>query len=249
MIILHHGKEFHKWLKTNNLSVAEIRKKLNKKYNSEIYAMFKVASFRTDTIKILQEKLGYMVSTYYNEEKESASVNEKNDKDSYISDEFKSEASVLDFTKFRLIPVVSRFAYASYAERWDDPEYINHLETIPVDLPKDGKYLCFEVKGDSMSYDKPNSIEDGDKVIGRELKREYWGDKLRISDYSEWVIVHKQRGILVKSIISQDIEKGDIVCHSYNPIEKDLTINLDDVNSLFYVVEHHKRKGRKRNYF
>lgn len=151
-----------------------------------------------------------------------------------------NEAYQVDYTELSVmyVPLVSKFAYAGYLGGYGDDEYVGQLPKIPFAngfKPK-GKYLCFEVRGDSMTTDGRDSIEEGDIVLARELGRQHWMNKLHYHKY-DFIIVHKEDGILVKRIINHDVEKGILTLHSLNELYEDFTISLNDVAQLFNIVE------------
>lgn len=150
-----------------------------------------------------------------------------------------SEASTNE-QDMRLVPVINKFAYASFIEEWDHPEWLQEQQSIATLCPEDGNYLWFEVKGESMSYEGRNSIEEGDMVLGRELYKKHWSH-LQIRRIKLWIIIHRTRGIMLKEITKQD-SNGNIECYSWNPIFDDFTINLNDVVQLFYFKELRKSK-------
>ena len=134
------------------------------------------------------------------------------------------------------VRLVSTNARAGYSESYYSDEYLNDMPTLLIESDKDyhGKYLAFEVDGDSMEPE----YHKGDIVICREIKRELWKDKLH---YKEWdfVIAHGTKGIMLKQIVDQNIENGEIVCHSLNQEEHpDFILNLREVSFLYNVVEH-----------
>lgn len=138
------------------------------------------------------------------------------------------------------VPIVPIYAYAKYidefrdAEIWDGDGYFD----FPVDQIYHGSYQAFEIKGDSMDDDSKRSLSHGDIVLGRELNQSLWRDKLHTDQYPNWIIVLDET-ILCKQIIEQNLETGDIVCHSLNssPEYTDFTINLNDVRKLFNIVQ------------
>lgn len=135
----------------------------------------------------------------------------------------------------RSVPLINRFAYASYSEHWDDSEFIQSMEQIPTLQLEDGNYLWFEVKGDSMCREENPSIDEKDLVLGRELYRHHW-DKLQLRRAKIWVINHKERGLMIKEIVSQSTD-GYIKCVSWNPLVQDFELHLNDINQLFYIKE------------
>ena len=64
----------------------------------------------------------------------------------------------------------------------------------------------------------------------------YWQNKLHIRSW-DFVIVHKEDGILVKRITDHNVATGDITLHSLNPFYEDRVINLSEVSQLFNVVQ------------
>jgi phage repressor protein C with HTH and peptisase S24 domain len=135
---------------------------------------------------------------------------------------------------FRLVPVINRYAYASYVDSWDDPGYIESMQTLPTTEMEDGNYLWFEVKGDSMTSETYPSIEEGDYILGRELYKHHW-QQLQLRRIKVWIIVHRTKGILIKEIVKQD--KNIITCHSWNRFIEPFPLDLNDINQLFYFKQ------------
>ena len=150
----------------------------------------------------------------------------------------KSEVTFLDNPNFIMVSVVGQYAAAGYLKGYADEEYIDTLPKIPffVDHDPKGKYMGFEVRGDSMDDDSTNSIIEGDTLICREIKPELWYDKLHIKKYF-FVIAHKSEGVLVKQITNHNPETGDITIHSLNSFYPDQVLNLRDVAQLFNVIQ------------
>lgn len=138
------------------------------------------------------------------------------------------------------VPVVPKHSYARYIDdardaiEWDGEEFID----FPADQVYHGNYLAFEIKGDSMDDDSKRSLSDGDIVNARELSRDKWAYKLHMEKYPNWIIV-TDTTILCKQIIDQNLETGDITCHSLNnsPEYTDFTINLNEVRRMFNIVQ------------
>lgn len=150
----------------------------------------------------------------------------------------KNEVTFLDNPNFVMVSVVGQYAAAGYLKGYADEEYIEALPKIPffVDHDPKGKYMGFEVRGDSMDDDSTNSIIEGDTLICREIKPELWYDKLHIRKYY-FVIAHKTEGILVKQITNHNTDTGDITIHSLNSFYPDQVLNLRDVAQLFNVIQ------------
>lgn len=130
-------------------------------------------------------------------------------------------------------------AFGSYLSDFQNVEFIEDLEEVAftVDHIGKGKYMCFEVDGDSMNGGNLNDTPDGAELLCRELGKQHWKDGFRDSTYG-WVIVHKQT-VLFKDIIAMNFETGDITCHSRSglPNHNDFIINLNEVHQILKVIK------------
>lgn len=152
-----------------------------------------------------------------------------------------AEAAPKYFTSHTPVRVVTTTARAGYSDSYYADEYLKDMPTIMIESDREykGKYLAFEIDGDSMEpeYNK------GDIVICREIPRDHWKTKLHFRDW-DFVIAHGTKGIMVKEITAHDVETGEITCHSLNSeIHADFTLNLKEVAYLYNIVEH-RRLGR-----
>ncbi|MFZ2905295.1 MAG: helix-turn-helix transcriptional regulator [Cyclobacteriaceae bacterium] len=150
---------------------------------------------------------------------------------------FKYEAAVTDIEEVK-VPLVEYRAYAGYLRGYADQEYMESLPTITVEreMVRGGHYVCFTLMGDSMDDGTWRALLDRDKVLGKELQRHHWQNKIHLNSYP-FIIVHKSEGIVCKDITAHDIEKGIITVHSRNPIYDDYQMNLNDVLQIFFVVQ------------
>lgn len=143
------------------------------------------------------------------------------------------------------VPLVNQYAYAGYLSGYQNETYMDSLPTIPfiADHEANGKYIAFEVKGDSMNDGTEESYLEGDKLLCREIPQYLWADsKLHIRKW-DFVIVHED-GILVKRIIDHDVQNKTITVHSLNDFYPDKVISLADVRQIFNVVEIQRPKRR-----
>ena len=146
------------------------------------------------------------------------------------------EPAIIEFENF---PLVSQRAYAGYLSGYADPEYVETLPTVafPVDHTPLGKYLVFEVKGDSMDDGTYESYLEGDLLLCREVRMDLWKEsKLHFTKW-DFVIVHEE-GVLVKRIIDHNVENHTITIHSLNPSPEypDRVIDLAEVRQILNVV-------------
>ncbi|MDB0602310.1 S24 family peptidase [Tenacibaculum maritimum] len=159
-----------------------------------------------------------------------------------------TEAIPVDFTEMNImfVPLVSKFAYAGYLDNLGDDEYLEELPKIPFanDVQNRGDYLCFEVKGDSMESDTPDTILEGDVLLCRNVRQDYWKSKLHINKW-DFVIVHKERGILIKRITEHNTETHELTLHSLNDYYDDFKIHLKDVQAIFNVVDLRRKRNRR----
>lgn len=146
--------------------------------------------------------------------------------------------ATIDFDRVMLVPLVSQYAYAGYLSGFGDEEYTDSLPTIPwyVDREYKGKYMFFEVRGDSMDDGSIESYPEGSRLLSRNVGREHWRNRLPISAW-DFVIVHQSEGILAKRIVNHDTQRGVITCHSLNSLYDDFTLHLDEVMELYTIIE------------
>lgn len=144
-----------------------------------------------------------------------------------------------DLSNFILVPFVPIRARASYLASYGDPIFVENMETVAVivgDSPR-GEYRAFEVAGDSMENPGERvSYYEHDVILCRKIGRQHWTNKLHMSKW-DFVIVHREEGIVIKRITDHNLETGEIVCHSLNPLYSDFTVFLDDVLELYNVVK------------
>lgn len=177
----------------------------------------------------------YLSMTEPNMLKEEAAAAKKQQFATYLSDKF-----------IMNVPLVSKFAYAGYLSGYGDDEYIESLPTVPfvVDHEARGNYICFEVKGDSMDDGTTDGYVEGEVLLCREINQMYWAESgLHIKKW-DFVIAHREEGIVVKRIVQHDVEAGTIVIRSLNDMYPDRTLYLKDVHKIFNVVS--SQKPRKR---
>lgn len=136
------------------------------------------------------------------------------------------------------VPFVHQYAYAGYLSGFSDPEYLEDLpvEPVMVDSVPRGNYMAFEVRGDSMDDGTIRSYPARCKVVGREIQKHHWRDKLHIHKWN-FIIVHRTDGILLKQIKNHNVNTGVLTLHSFNELYEDFEINLDDVIQIFNVVK------------
>lgn len=138
------------------------------------------------------------------------------------------------------VPFVPMKVYAKYVDDHRDADLTESLDeyNFIVDQIGHGRYMAFEIKGDSMDDDTRKSLANGDIVLGRELHCDHWKEKLHTNDYPNWIIV-LDNTILCKQIIDQDVERGIITCHSLNPSPEyaDFTLRFNEIRQMFNIIQ------------
>lgn len=160
----------------------------------------------------------------------------------------KEDEAALKIMEFENFPFVSQKAYAGYLSGWADNEYVESLPTVafPVDHTPLGKYLVFEVKGDSMNDGTYDSYLDGDLLLCREVRMDLWKDSKLHFEKWDFVIVHDE-GVIVKRITGHDVRNHTITIHSLNQDKSkypDQVIDLCEVRQILNVVN--MMRPRKR---
>jgi phage repressor protein C with HTH and peptisase S24 domain len=157
------------------------------------------------------------------------------------------EAIWVKHERFMLVPMVNHRAQAGFLSGWGDDEYLEELPKIPWEVDKEykGKYMTFEVSGESMESeeDPRDSLYEGDLLLCREVMRQHWQNKLHINKW-DFVIVHREKGILAKRITHHDTNNGIITLHSLNPYYEDQKVSLDDLIAIFNIID--VKRSRKR---
>lgn len=154
-----------------------------------------------------------------------------------------NELTPKEYATHIAVKLVSTKARAGFAGAYYADEYLESMPSVLIEADREykGKYLAFEVDGDSM---EPEYIK-GDVVICREVKRDLWQYKLHINEW-DFVIAHGTKGIMLKEITDHNTETGEITCHSINTAEHpDFKLNLREVAYLYNVVEV-RRSGRSK---
>ncbi len=151
-----------------------------------------------------------------------------------------------DNVNIMMIPMVNQYAYAGYLGGFEDESYVEELPKIPylADREYKGNYVFFEVKGDSMDNASYESYLEGDLILCRNVRQDFWTSKLHINKW-DFVIVHKTEGILLKRITSHNVEEGILTLYSLNEYYEDSKVHIKDVAKIFNVVDVRRNRSRR----
>jgi phage repressor protein C with HTH and peptisase S24 domain len=247
---VYQGEKFKKYLDSTNISTSRAAILLGVSRQT-VYQYYKTDNLTRETVSKILTTFSVYEEEIWGKQESKVSLTPQNEV-KLISQFPNVEESEID-DKYLYAPdgsmgmkvyTVPAKAQAGYLSGYPDPEYYESFDfvIIPVDKKHSSDYLSFEVTGDSMvclsSVEMAErSIFPGRIAVGRLLQRDKWYYKLHIHNYDYWVIAHKTKGILIKSIINHDVTKGIITIHSLNPDYKDEDLKLDDIEQMFSVVQ------------
>jgi phage repressor protein C with HTH and peptisase S24 domain len=204
---------------------------------------------RKSTLKMLED----YITTYVDKSEvrtKQISIDKKQEEESSNTKNKQpknNQARLIDVpNNIMYVPLVNQYAYGGYLSGFDDPVFIEELPKIPFIAEKEhkGKYICFEVKGDSMDDGTHESILERDILLCRNVRKDFWQSKLHINKW-DFVIIHKDNGICVKRITNHDVENGIITLHSLNDYYEDFDVHLKDVSKIFNIVDIQRKKSRR----
>ena len=153
-----------------------------------------------------------------------------------LSDNPKSTAVPIDAPEVVYLPVVPHSARAGTLGEYEQLFADDYSRRQPVLVTRQmhGRYICFQIEGDSMEP----TLRHGDVVMARHIDRDLYKDsKLHLRSWSVWIIVTRTDGILIKEIADHDVKGGVLTLHSLNPLYEDLTVHLSDVIDIYNVIE------------
>lgn len=158
-----------------------------------------------------------------------------------VDDVATSEGVIHGTTTITYVPLVPYMATAGYLSGYADDEYIESLPTIPLVTEGKGKYVAFEVNGNSMDDGSSRAYQNGDIVICK-LCTEYFKNGNHMETKGrEFIIVHKE-GILLKCISNVDKLNGRLTLHAFNPSYRDVEVDMRDVLQVLVVEFQQKKK-------
>lgn len=153
-----------------------------------------------------------------------------------LSDNPKSTAIPINAPEVVYLPVVPHSARAGTLGEYEQLFADDYSRRQPVIVTRQmhGRYICFQIEGDSMEP----TLRHGDVVMARHIDRDLYKDsKLHLRSWSVWIIVTRTDGILIKEIADHDVKGGVLTLHSLNPLYEDFTVHLSDVINIYNVIE------------
>ena len=132
------------------------------------------------------------------------------------------------------VRLVTNKARAGYTDSYYADEYLKDLPVVLVEADKEykGKYMAFEVDGNSM----PPQIQPGDWLRCEEISSLFWLEKNFFKKDKIYCIWHNSRGIIFKRLIYKN--SGEIWCSSDNEDKlefPDFPLEIEKVNKILVV--------------
>ncbi len=125
-----------------------------------------------------------------------------------------------DRANIQFVPVK---AAAGYLAGYNDPEFIDELNTFTLPMLGSGEYRAFEIIGDSMLPTPSGSVIVGEKVEDLE----------HIKPNDAYIVVSRTDGIVYKRILKAPRTKATLTLVSDNPQYPPYTVNAEDVAELW----------------
>ncbi|MFS0491932.1 helix-turn-helix domain-containing protein [Leadbetterella byssophila] len=149
-----------------------------------------------------------------------------------------SKYSLFEISRdIKMVKLINKYSHSEFIRRQSEIEFYTFLPDYPLFCGQNvvGRYLAFEVMGESMSNGLLESIIDGDVVIGKEIVREWWTSSAHMKIGATYIIAHSKEGVVVVNIIDINFEICRITVHLVNPELEDKEYIFDDIITLFRV--------------
>lgn len=123
------------------------------------------------------------------------------------------------------IPFVPVKAAAGYLAGYNDPEFIDELNTFTLPMLTGGNYRAFEIIGDSMLPTPSGSVIVGEKV-----------DKLDdLKNNTACIVVSRNEGVVYKRVQKNQRQKNKLTLVSDNPSFHPYTVNADEILEMWHA--------------
>ncbi|HQV05719.1 MAG: LexA family transcriptional regulator [Chitinophagaceae bacterium] len=121
------------------------------------------------------------------------------------------------------IPFVPVKAAAGYLAGYEDPEFLDELNTFTLPMLTGGNYRAFEIVGDSMLPTPSGSVIVGEKM-----------EKLDdVKNNIPCIVVSRNEGIVYKRIQKSGRQKNKLTLVSDNPVFHPYTIHVDEILEMW----------------
>jgi DNA-binding XRE family transcriptional regulator len=114
-------------------------------------------------------------------------------------------------------------AAAGYLAGYNDPEFVDELNTFTLPMMASGNYRAFEIIGDSMLPTPSGSVIVGEKIEGLES----------IKSNQAYIVVSSKDGIVYKRIQKAPKAKATLTLVSDNPNYPPYTVDAGDIAEIW----------------
>ena len=121
------------------------------------------------------------------------------------------------------IPFVPIKAAAGYLAGFEDPEFIDELNTFTLPMLSGGNYRAFEIVGDSMLPTPSGSVIVGEKLENLD----------DVKNNVACIVVSQNEGIVYKRIQKNGRQKNKLTLVSDNPVFHPYTVNAEEVLEMW----------------
>ena len=121
------------------------------------------------------------------------------------------------------IPFVPIKAAAGYLAGFEDPEFIDELNTFTLPMLSGGNYRAFEIVGDSMLPTPSGSVIVGEKLENLD----------DVKNNVACIVVSRNEGIVYKRVQKNGRQKNKLTLVSDNPVFHPYTVNAEEVLEMW----------------
>ena len=121
------------------------------------------------------------------------------------------------------IPFVPIKAAAGYLAGFEDPEFIDELNTFTLPMLSGGNYRAFEIVGDSMLPTPSGSVIVGEKLENLD----------DVKNNVACIVVSRNEGIVYKKKKKNGRQKNKLTLVSDNPVFHPYTVNAEEVLEMW----------------
>lgn len=114
-------------------------------------------------------------------------------------------------------------AAAGYLAGYNDPDFVDELNTFTLPMLGSGNYRAFEIIGDSMLPTQSGSVIVGEKVEALDA----------VKNNSAYIVVSRTDGIVYKRIQKNGRSKSSMTLVSDNPIYPPYSVNAEDIAEIW----------------
>jgi DNA-binding XRE family transcriptional regulator len=139
--------------------------------------------------------------------------------ESYLSKRRKLKLGT-ERSNIQFVPVK---AAAGYLAGYNDPEFVDELNTFTLPMLGPGEYRAFEIIGDSMLPTPSGSVIVAEKVENLE----------EVKANMAYIVISRKEGIVYKRIQKTSKTKATLTLLSDNPNYPPYTVNTEDVAEVW----------------